>query len=60
MSIIQITDIDKFYDLTKGKRIMREEVIAEQLIRKFIRKNLPSVMERVNEQKNKHVCKVKS
>lgn len=55
MSIIQITDIDKFYDLTKGKRIMREEVIAEQLIRKFIRKNLPSVMERVNEQKNKQL-----
>lgn len=55
MAIVEIIDINQFYNITKGKKIMKEEVIAEELIRKFVRKNLPSVIEKITESKNNQI-----
>jgi len=55
MSIVEITDINEFYNITKGKEIMNEEKVAEELIRKFVRKTLPSVIKTVTESKNREL-----
>tara|TARA_R110002074_G_scaffold240351_1_gene412035 strand:- start:288 stop:1124 length:837 start_codon:yes stop_codon:yes gene_type:complete len=52
MSIIEIKDINEFYNITKGKEIMREQAKGEELVREFIRKNLPSVIARAKKSKN--------
>jgi hypothetical protein len=56
MSVIEVTNLKELLELTKENTHMREEMIGEELIRKYIRKKINSLM---NEHKKQQVLQEK-
>lgn len=52
MAVIEVTNLKELLELTKENEPMREEIMAEELIRKYIRKKINSI---ISEQKKLQV-----